>query len=180
MKYISQEQAEAIFRNYSPSVYRLALFLSKSSSLADDITQDTFLQVFKKYASYDSTRPIYPWIYKIAVNITRNTLRKQKWLDLFGEPPERGDFNPVEERILKNELAAELWQEINKLTLKSREVIVLHYYLELKLHETAAILGIPLGTCKSRLNSALNTLQKQLQESSLLLLKEGDDLYGIV
>ncbi|MEN6326562.1 MAG: RNA polymerase sigma factor [Syntrophomonas sp.] len=180
MKDISHEQAESVFRDYSQPVYRLALFLSKSPALADDITQDTFLQVFKKYGSYDSQRPIYPWIYKIALNITRNALRKQKWLDLFGETPEIGDLTPVEDRILKNELATELWQEINKLTLKSREVIVLHYYMELKLQETAAVLGIPLGTCKSRLNTALNTLEKQLRESSLLVLKKGDDLYGIV
>jgi RNA polymerase sigma-70 factor (ECF subfamily) len=112
MKDISQEQAEAIFRDYSSAVYRLALFLSKSPILADDITQDTFLQVFKKYGSYDSRRPIYPWIYKIALNITRNTLRRQKWLVLFGEPPESGDSTTIEDRILKNELAAELWQEI--------------------------------------------------------------------
>ncbi|MDD3269990.1 MAG: RNA polymerase sigma factor [Syntrophomonadaceae bacterium] len=180
MKGISQKQAEEIFRDYSPKVYQLALFLSKSPALADDITQDTFLQVFKKYTSYDPQRPIYPWIYKIALNITRNTLRRQKWLDLFGEPPECGYLTSVENIILRDELAAELWQKVNKLTLKSREVIVLHYYLELKLQETATILGIPLGTCKSRLNSALSTLRKQLEENSHLQLKKGDDLYGIV
>lgn len=180
MRNISQEEAESIYREHSAHVYRTALFLSKSPTLADDITQDTFLRVFQKYHSYDPGKPIRPWIYKIALNITRNTLRKQKWLHLIREVPDNQAWNSVEDKILKNEAAEELWTEINKLTLKSREIIVLHYYSGMKLQEISAILGIPLGTCKSRLNTALSSLEKQLEENKITISKKGEDLYGTI
>ena len=177
---ITLDQAEAIFRDHSPQIYKAALFLTKSPTLADDITQDTFIQVFRKYRSYDSAKPILPWIYKIALNITRKTLGKQKWLFLTKEVPDNGGYNFVEDVVLKNELDQELWKEINKLTQKSQEIIVMHYYSGLKLNEIATTLGIPLGTCKSRLNAALNSLGKQLHTNNIMMSNEGEDLYGTI
>lgn len=177
---ITQDQAEAIFRDYSHQIYRASLFLTKSPALADDITQDTFMQVFSKYHKYDTTKPILPWIYKIALNITRKTLRKQKWLFLTKDAPRNEGHNWVEEAVLKNELDEELWREINKLTPKSQEIIVMHYYSGLKLNEIAIALGIPLGTCKSRLNTALTSLGKQLHSKNIILAGKGEDLYGTI
>lgn len=127
-----------------------------------DVTQETFLQVFKKYHTYDSSRPIEPWIYKITVNTARNTLRKQRWLSFTSQLPDSTDFDGIDNQILKNEEEMELWKAINQLSQKCREVVILHYYLDMKLHEVAYSLGIPLGTCKSRLHYALSTLKKQL------------------
>lgn len=177
---ISKTNAEMIFKDCSNFVYRIALFLTKSKDLADDITQETFIQVFQKYHTYDSSKPIYPWIYKITLNITRNMLRKQKWLSFFNEIPERGNRNPVENAILKSEEEKELWREINNLGLKSREVIVLHFYSGMKLIEVADTLGIPLGTCKSRLNFALNTLREKLPQNEFDSLKDGGKFYETI
>lgn len=177
---ITQEQAEAIFRDYSPQIYRAALFLTKSPTLADDITQDTFIQVFRKYHSYDPAKPLLPWIYKIALNMTRKTFRKQKWPFLSKEVPDNESHNYVEDVVLKNEQDEELWKEINKLTLKGREIIVMHYYSGFKLSEIATALGIPLGTCKSRLNAALNSLGKQLHCNTIMMAIEGEDVYETI
>lgn len=180
MKKITKEQAEEIFREHAGNIYRVALFLSKSPTLADDITQDTFLQVFRKFDSYDPSKPIKPWIYKIAVNITRNALRKQKLIQIVKPLPDHENCLYIEEQILKNESAEELWREINSLPMKSREIIVMHYYADLKLNEIAAALGIPLGTCKSRLHTALHVLEKKLQKNSAITLSKGEDVYGTV
>ncbi len=86
----------------------------------------------------------------------------------------------MEDKILKNEAAEELWTVINKLTLKSREIIVLHYYSGLKLQEISTILGIPLGTCKSRLNTALTSLEKQLKGYNIMISEKGENVYGTI
>lgn len=174
---ISKEKAEAVFREHSTYVYRVALFLTKSKVLADDITQETFLQVFRQYHKFDADKPIQPWIYKITLNITRNMLRKQKWLHFVGEIPETSDLESIEGTYIKSEEAKKLWEEINKLALKSREVIVLHFYCGMKLREIAEIIDIPVGTCKSRLNQGLNTLRKNFPENDTLLLNQGGDIY---
>lgn len=171
---LSKEDAERIFEEYSNSIYRFALFLTKSRMMADDITQETFIQVFRKYYTFDATKPFKPWIYKIALNTTRNMQRKQKWLQFFQEIPERDCSDLVENTVMKSEEEKELWKWINRLGPKSREIIVLHFYTGMKLAEVADFLDIPLGTCKSRLNTALNNLRRQFPESEFTYLIGGD------
>lgn len=161
-KGISKETAEMLFKSHNAYIYRIALFLTKSKALADDITQDTFLQIFKKYRTYDTKRPIEPWIYKITLNTTRNTLRKQRWLSFIDQIPEYAACDDTEDIILRNEKEAILWEAVGSLSHKSKEVVVLHYYADMKLSDVAETVGIPIGTCKSRLNSALRNLNKYL------------------
>ena len=171
--FISNETAERIFNDYSGYVFRIALFLTKSRELADDITQETFIKAFRKYSSYDPVRPFEPWIYKIAVNTARNMYRRQKVMVLLDEAYEKDSGLSVEENILEREQRNGLWQEINQLSLRSREVIVLHFYSGLKLKEISHVLGIPLGTCKSRLNYALKTLKQNISQTDMTDRKEG-------
>ena len=170
---ISKEKAEAVFREQSTYVYRVALFLTGSTALADDITQETFMQVFRQYNKFDISRPIQPWIYRITLNTTRNMLRKQSWLHYVEEVHEETDLAPVDTELLESEEKARLWNEINKLTLKDREVIVMHFYCGMKLKDTAYILGIPVGTGKSRLNHALRVLRSNLCEDDFMILNQG-------
>jgi len=174
---LSKEKAEMIFEEHSNYVYRVALFLSKSKELADDITQETFIQVFRKFYTVDSSKPIQPWIYKVTLNVTRNMLRKQKWLKFMGKLPEKTSLDLVETTVLKTEEENELWTEISNLNLKSREIVILHFYSGMKLKEISVTLGIPLGTCKSRLNTALNTLRKQLPKNNFNFTNKGGDTF---
>jgi RNA polymerase sigma-70 factor (ECF subfamily) len=174
--YLSKEEAEMIFKEHSNYIYKTALYLTKSRELADDVTQDTFIQAFLKYDTFDTDKPLRPWLYKIALNTTRNLLRRQKWLKFTDELPEISCLDLVESSILKTEEKRELWRHINRLSLKNREVFVLHFYSDMKLKDIADILEIPLGTCKSRLNSALNILRKEIPNNEFSLLEEGGDL----
>ncbi|MHC0035300.1 RNA polymerase sigma factor [Pseudoneobacillus sp. C159] len=172
---IIKEEANRIFNEFSPYVYRTALLLTKSESLADDVTQETFIKVFKNYHSFDKTKPIKPWIYKITVNTFRNMHRRQRWLKFIGFVPDMPtEHNTVERSILQGEQNQEICNQIARLSTKSREIIVLYYYAELKLIEVASILDIPIGTCKSRLNRALKELRKQLCDKSFYINQGGD------
>ncbi|WP_232697527.1 RNA polymerase sigma factor [Brevibacillus daliensis] len=162
---------EGIFNKHSSLVYRTAYFLTKSKSMADDITQETFIRMIKKFHLYDPTKPIEPWIYRITINITRNMIRKQKLLNLVGFTSNFSE-EEVETKILKNERKDELWSVINLLPHKSKEVIILHFYSELTLEEVANSLEIPLGTCKSRLNYALTKLRKSISEKDFFQIEQ--------
>lgn len=161
-------------------MFRVALFLMKSKTLAEDVTQETFIQVYKKYYLYNLNKPIEPWIYRITINTARNMCRKNKWLSFFGHYQEQESGDLIEETFFKLQERTELWCEINKLSLKSREVIVLHYYLGMKLNEVSAILNIPLGTCKSRLNFALSSLRKNINENVQINFVEGGEYNGAI
>jgi RNA polymerase sigma factor (sigma-70 family) len=160
---LSESEAENLFSEYKNYVYRTALMLTKSRSLADDITQETFIRILTKYHTYDQTRPIKPWIYTITINVTRSIMRKQKWIDAlspFSQQVEDDHINSIEYTFMKNEEVRELWEAVKQLTLKSREILILHFYLGLTLKESASVLGIPVGTAKSRLHTALKQLRR--------------------
>ncbi|WP_235822095.1 RNA polymerase sigma factor [Gottfriedia luciferensis] len=109
----NKEKIEEIFNKHSKLVYRTAFFLTKSKAMADDITQETFIRLIKKFHLFDPTKSIEPWIYKITINITRIFLRKQKLLRIFGISSSGiPEFELVEKSILQNEFQDELWKEI--------------------------------------------------------------------
>ena len=172
---LSAEQSRQLFEEHSPYVYSIALMMTKSSVLADDITQETFLRAFQKFHLYDPSRPLRPWLYRMTVNMVRSALRKQRWLTLFGQiPTEEKSTRCLEELVVQTERERELWQAVQGLTDKRKEVIILHYYAGLPLQEVAAILNIRPGTCKSRLHAALQQLRTaSLDAYSFASMKEG-------
>lgn len=157
---ISREEAEELFKNYKDYIYRSAFFLTQSRELAEDITQEVFIKVIVYYHTYNEHKPIQPWLYKIMLNVTHTTMKKQRYgftLETIFNTPSKDN---VEMSILDNEMNQELWYVISKLPLKMKEVLYMHYYLEMKLETIAEVLEIPVGTCKSRLNTGLNKLRK--------------------
>ncbi len=172
---ISKTEAENIFKEYETYVYRTALFISKSRSLADDITQDTFIKVFASYERYDQTRPLKPWIYQITMNVAKNHLKKQKLLRMFPffiQETKHDYVNSIETKFIQSKELQYLWKYVCELSDKSREMIILHFYLELTLKEVSEIIHIPVGTCKSRLNTALNQLRKKTKRDEFSFLRE--------
>ncbi len=173
-KEITKEEAELIFGEHSAFVYQQALLITRSKVLAEDITQDTFIRVFANYHKYDEARPIRPWIYRIAANVARNALRRYQWSNFIGITSKKEELNPVEETVLESEDEQELLREIGRLSFKSRQVLVLHFFSGMKLQEIADMLHVPLGTCKSRLNAGLTSLKERLGKHDLQVTKGGD------
>ncbi|WP_340023840.1 sigma-70 family RNA polymerase sigma factor [Paenibacillus sp. FSL K6-1096] len=171
---ITEQQAKDMFEAHSSYIYGIALMMTKQRALADDITQETFLRAFAKYHLYDSSRPLRPWLYRIAINMARNHLRRFTWMRLVAGVPEKGAEHSAESFALHSENQLELWSAVSNLSAKLREVVTLHYYAGLSLPETAEVLGIPLGTCKSRLHAALNKLRDCGElDPALVMMKEG-------
>jgi RNA polymerase sigma factor (sigma-70 family) len=71
MENISQERAEELFNQFSDYIFKTAYMLTRSQSLADDITQESFIRIFKHYQTYDESKPLKPWIYKIVKKHTK-------------------------------------------------------------------------------------------------------------
>ncbi|WP_029326652.1 sigma-70 family RNA polymerase sigma factor [Bacillus coahuilensis] len=164
------------FYQYRDYVFKTAFFITRSRSLADDITQETFIRIYSKYGSYDTIRPLKPWIYTITVNVTRTHLKKQRWVSLlpFSTNLVKEQLESLDETVMKSEELNELWNVVQNLSIKSREVIMLHFYHGFTLKETAEILSIPLGTCKSRLHTALKQLRASNAEIISYYVKGGE------
>lgn len=158
------EAIEFLYEKYKSKVYRTSYLLSNNASLADDITQEAFIRIFSKMHLYKKSYSFDSWIYKIVLNVYRNICRKQKWtvfLPISEDIPITEDTClPSLEQNEQKELLADI---INTLPARVREVIILKYYTDLSQEEIAKILKIPLGTVKSRINTGLKKIRKQIE-----------------
>lgn len=167
---ITKDEARDIYENHKEYLLKIAILITKSYSLSEDIVSDTFIKVFENYSKYDTSKDLRPWIVRILKNNINMYYRKNKKEILTDESIEIEDsYDSLIEFFTKND-EKELFELVMGLSFRSRQIIVLHYYEGMTLPEISNKLDIPLGTCKSRLNTALNKLRGLVPP--ILLIKE--------
>ena len=130
------------------------------TDLADDILQETSLQIFRKLPFLREPAVFRPWTFRIASRIAFTHLKRaRRWQPLDDAPPDRfSTLNPT----LGEPPDEAFLALVDQVSPASRAVLLLHYQHDLSLEETAAILEIPVGTAKSRLHYGVATLRKHL------------------
>ena len=130
------------------------------AALADDVLQETSMQIFRKLPHLREPAVFRPWCFRIASRIAFSHLKRAGlWQPLDDAPPERLAILDPPAGELNDEAFFTLLERVSP---ASRAVLLLHYQHDLSIEESAAILGIPLGTAKSRLHYGVNTLRKHL------------------
>ena len=161
-----QACTDLIDKHYQ-QVYWYLLDLSKNQEQAADLTQDTFAKAWQALSGFRGDSSFRTWLFAIARNEFLLQLREKgrapalaEYLDLELMP----DPAPsAEERYASGDMVQQVRGQVHRLPGKYREVIALHYFSRLSLREVAAVLGIPLGTVKSRVNQAFALLKEQLE-----------------
>ena len=159
-----REAFAALFEQYKNLVYKTAYLILGEAGEAEDALQEIFLLVHKSLSSFDPHKGAFTtWLHRITLNFCLNHRRKRHHSSL-----EDISSTPAIEFPSKR-LAEEdsLWQATRSLSDKQQAVVILRYYWELPYAEIASILEVPLGTVKSRLDLALKTLRKILEEQEL-------------
>jgi RNA polymerase sigma-70 factor (ECF subfamily) len=161
---------------YERELYGYLRRYTGDSNLAEDVFQNTFLQLVVKIGQYEPGRPVRPWLYTIATNQAIDALRRSGRhqalsLDQYREESSNGEAHSLMDTLesrLPDPVAVTEGQErkerirasVDQLPDFLRQVLLLAYYQGLKYREIADILEIPVGTVKSRLHTALVKLQE--------------------
>ncbi len=154
---------------YAGGLFGFLFRFVNDPAVADDLVQETLLQVHLAASSFDLNRPFKPWLYTIAANKARDLLRsrarrQERSLDAPGGRDDAGptlldslesDQRPTAERIEESEQQRQVRDVIARMPEHLRLILVLGYYQQLPYAEIAQILDIPVGTVKSRLHSAV-------------------------
>jgi len=129
----------------------------------EDLVQETFLRIYRSRARYQPTARFKTFLYVVARHVwadhCRRVVRTERvanWLQMDAA------INAGAPGVLQPGQTEDVQDLLNQLSPKLREVIVLNLYQGLRYREIAEVLGIPLGTVKSRINLALNTLRSYL------------------
>ena len=150
-------------RKYGKRLYGLCMTLCADKHEADDLYQDTWVKVLKRFDTYDPSRDFEPWLTRLCVNTYRDRLRR-----LSRSPFLNFSTNETKEAFLLTATAPELedysdlYAAIDQLPEKLRLTIILFYFQNMDIEKTAQTLGIPTGTVKSRLHKARIQLKEVL------------------
>lgn len=166
---------EELYTRHATTIYRLGWAMPRQGQAAEDLVQETFLRAHKARQRFDPARASFnTWLYQIALNYCRSTLRRKRlltvpWLTTSGEPLDVPDATRPgpETSLLRGEYRRMLWEAVQNLSDLLREVVTLHYYLEVPAVEIAAMLKCPEGTIYSRLHNARRRLAASLAEKGL-------------
>jgi RNA polymerase sigma factor (sigma-70 family) len=162
---------EQLMDLYAEKVYLLAYSFVNDRGLAEDISQEVFLKVYKYLDSFRGEAALRSWIYRITVNTSKDILKKKSMKQLLLESSYLENFKKTESAetsFLKADRNEQLLQSILTLPMKYRAVIVLHYFYDVKINELSSVLDLNINTVKTRLSRGRDILRRKLGS------KEGD------
>ena len=162
---------EEIVQRYQQIAFRTAYVVTGSAADAEDAAQEGFVKAFRALDRFRIGADLRPWLLRIVANEARNRVRasgRRHQLELrLTEGFRPGDAAPSPEAVaVASDDRRRLLAMVNSLSEEDRQVIASRYFLELSGEETAAALGIPQGTVKSRLSRALARLRTRVVEGS--------------
>ena len=175
---------ESAFRDlvnrYKNGLYAFLHRFIGQQALIDDVFQETFIQLFNSMASFDTSRPLRPWLFTIAANKAKDALRKQQRTAAISigtmANPDEMSFGDVlnsltsdkelpYDQLIDEEAAAKVREIIANMPENLREILILSYFHKFSYKQMTEILSIPIGTVKSRLHSAVGRFAKDFKAS---------------
>jgi RNA polymerase sigma-70 factor (ECF subfamily) len=160
-----------LVEKHSEELYRFVARFVRITAVAEDVVQETFVQVFQSAEAFDPAKRFRPWLYTIAANKARDHLRSRlrrrevsiaattsgdedstvSYLDFLAD-----DVAGPESAMEDEESRQRVRAIVSRMPDNLREVLVLGYYQRFAYKEIAEMLSIPLGTVKSRLHAAVS------------------------
>ena len=165
---------EILYTKYHRGLYAYLLSMLRSPHVAEDLTQDIFIKLFRQIGSYRFQSPFAHWLFRLARNLAIDHLRKEKVRFASSLDVDNDEGLPLRERLagkaetpaahaLLIEKTAVIRQAVEALPEDFRIVVVLREWDELSYEEIGGRLGLSTGTVKSRLFRARGLLSKKLK-----------------
>jgi RNA polymerase sigma-70 factor (ECF subfamily) len=154
-----REAFDQLFRLLQEPLYRYIFSLVGARALAEDILQEVFILIYRKIRWLREPELLRPWVYRIATREAfRQLKRERRWSDNTEDEAVLLDLPAPSRDALAPELIAQL---VARVSPASRAVIVLHYLHDMSLAEIAEVMGVAVGTVKSRLAYGLDLMRRQ-------------------
>ena len=157
-------------------IYALAYRVIGREEDARDVAQETFLRAFRSIGGFKGQAKFSSWLYRIALNLCRDWIRKQKrtpvyqapeGLDVIEMAAEQGPTESIEDLVARNLQSRAVAAAMEALTEDQRTAVILKEYQGLTFQEIADLLGCPLSTVKTRLYQALVVLRREMQKQGV-------------
>jgi RNA polymerase sigma-70 factor (ECF subfamily) len=160
---------EALVLKYQDRIYRLIQRMVGSSEAVDDLAQEVFIRAYRSIGDFKGESSLYTWLYKIALNLCRNHYRTRGRRPVHEELDENdgatgleaGGGSP-EDEVFRREFWQQLRRGLDALPDEQREAVVFCDLEGMSYEEMAEVMGVPIGTVRSRIYRGRRALQERL------------------
>jgi RNA polymerase sigma-70 factor, ECF subfamily len=177
VKALTAADFDGIVRRHQRRVYRFLFMLLRDADEADNLTQECLLRAYQSIGTFRGESSLETWLLRIAANLVRDHARNRKrsfWKRLLGlGDGEQGPAAQVaslhpspEQQLLAREEVQAVWRAAAELSQQQRAVFLLRFVEEMELNEIAEVLSLRVGSVKSHLFRALQSVRDQLKEMS--------------
>jgi RNA polymerase sigma-70 factor (ECF subfamily) len=165
-----QAAFKELFDTYHKPVFRLCQRMLRDSQEAEDMTQDVFLKVFLQIKKFRGESSVSTWLYRIAVNMCLNRLRRKKYtrflsldflLEKGSQPAQEPERGPLA-RLTQKEKKTAVWNAVDSLPKNQRVAVILNHYMDFSYDEIAETMGLSSASVRSLLFRGKKSLQKRL------------------
>ena len=162
-----------LVERFQRRIYRIAFAIVRDESEADVVTQDVFVQAYTNLGRFEGRAGLETWLTRIAINRSRDSLRRRKFVSLFivrGDDDESETMiEPVDDRpdperqLMSGQLRVAIQRAEKKLSSQQKVIFRLRHYENLSLEEIADHLGLNAGTVRAHLFRAIHKVRKELE-----------------
>lgn len=164
-----QRAFQYLVEQHADQVRRVVISMLGEGPEAEDVAQEVFVRLYRSLCNFAGTAQLSTYLHRVAVNLSLDTLKKQKrrrrWYLPFGQQAEQAanELADPDQQIERQELNEGIGKALLQLTPDFRAVITLRLVQGYSVQETADMLDIPVGTVASRLARAQRKLQEILK-----------------
>ena len=157
-----EKSLEILIGRYLKPIYNFVYGYVKSNAEAEDITQEVFVKMWRNLKKFDREKKFKTWLFTIAKNTCFDFFKKKRAIPLSNMEIFADSSSLSQEVLEKTDMGQILKTALEKISLKSRQLLFLRYDNHFTFHEIAELLGEPLHTIKSRHRRALIKLKRLL------------------
>jgi len=159
-----------LMRRYQQRVYWTARRIVGGHDEADDVAQETFVKAYLALGDFRGDSSFFTWLYRIAVNLSLNVVRKQQVMSYLRESPVISSLLPAKENphsdLEFKDLESRLQKAIATLPEKQKVVFIMRYYDEMSYEEISEVLKTSVGGLKANYFHALKKVQEFLKDET--------------
>jgi RNA polymerase sigma-70 factor (ECF subfamily) len=172
------ESFNTLIVRWERPIYALAYRVLGREEDARDVCQETFLRAFRSLRGFKGEAKFSSWLYRIALNLCRDWIRRDRRAALYRPVDEGSAFDleavdagdeSIETLVVRRDLTRAVARAMATLPAEQRTAIVLKEYHGMTFQEIADLQGCPLSTVKTRLYQGLTVLRRQLERGGVLV-----------
>jgi RNA polymerase sigma-70 factor (sigma-E family) len=152
-----------LYRRQWHGLVRLAVLVIDDRQTAEDVVQEAFMQLYRRWPLKDDAKAM-PYLRKAVINSSRSVLRRRRVARLY-TPPHEAPSDSAESTAILGEERLQVQRALQALPARTREVLVLRYYLDLPFDEIAQTLGISASHARATASRGLTALTSKLKEA---------------